>query len=118
MEFPNKSMLFLPANSSSTGLQELLQNNQERGILFETEADTLNIILKQDFGDYSDVLRKAFHLESIVYYRRGNKEYKSISEPKLSVIISGTPNQLTKLIPSAENGLFSRFIIYLFEQEL
>jgi hypothetical protein len=32
--------------------------------------------------------------------------------PRLSVVLSGTPNQVVSLIPSAENGLLSRFIFY------
>lgn len=100
-------MLFIPANSSSTGIAELLGANNGRGILFETEADTLSVTLKTDYGDYSELLRKAFHHESHSYYRRGNKEYLEIPEPKLSLLISGNYNHLVKHIPNAENGLFN-----------
>lgn len=72
-------------------------------------------VLKQDWGGYSDLLRKAFHHEPISYSRKANREFIEISSPKLSVVISGTPGQVTRLIPSAEDGLFSRFIFYTFD---
>jgi Protein of unknown function (DUF3987) len=37
--------------------------------------------------------------------------------PRLSVALSGTPLQVQRLIPSAEDGLFSRFIFYVFRVE-
>jgi hypothetical protein len=35
-----------------------------------------------------------------------------IQTPRLSALLSGTPKQVSTLIPNAENGLFSRFIFY------
>ncbi len=109
---PLNKMLFIPANNSSTGMYELLSNNDGRGIIFETEGDTITLALKTDYGNYSDGFRKAFHHETISYYRRGGKEYIEINNPCLSVVLSGTPGQVFSLIPNAENGLFSRFIFY------
>lgn len=109
---PLNKMLFIPANNSSTGMYELLSNNDGRGIIFETEGDTITLALKTDYGNYSDGFRKAFHHETISYYRRGGKEYIEINNPCLSVVLSGTPGQVLSLIPTAENGLFSRFIFY------
>lgn len=42
--------------------------------------------------------------------------FLDIKEPKLSILISGTPQQLKNLIKSKENGLFSRFIVYTFDE--
>jgi len=111
-ETPKQEMLFIPANSSSSAFLEALSNNDEKGIMFCTEADTLNGTLKQDWGNYSDSLRCAFHHEPIAQLRKANSEFIEISRPFLSVVLSGTPGQLKKLIPSAENGLFSRFCYY------
>ena len=44
------------------------------------------------------------------------KVFEDIKEPKLAMVISGTPDQLQPLIKSKENGLFSRFIIYNFDE--
>jgi len=110
--------LFIPANSSSAMLiRQLYSNEEEGGILFESEADTLGNVLKQDWGGYSDLMRKAFHHEAISYSRKFNDQYIEIANPKLSIALSGTPNQVLTLIPSAEDGLFSRFLFYVFEVE-
>ena len=107
--------LFIPANSSSAMLIRQLSSNKEGGILFESEADTLGNVLKQDWGGYSDLMRKAFHHEAISYSRKFNDQYIEIEKPKLTVVLSGTPSQILTLIPSSEDGLFSRFLFYVFE---
>jgi hypothetical protein len=109
---PTPQMHFLPANSSATGFYELLFGNDSEGYMFETEGDTLANIFKSDFGNFSDGFRKAFHHEPISYYRKTNSEICEIEEPRLSVLLSGTPSQVHNLIPNAENGLFSRFMFY------
>lgn len=109
---PQEKMLFIPANNSTTGVFQLLSNNEGRGLIFETEGDTLAQAFKSDYGNYSDGFRKAFHHETISYYRRTDREYVDIEKPRLSALLSGTPKQVASLIPSAENGLFSRFMFY------
>lgn len=109
---PPERMLFLPANNSTTGIFQLLSDNKGRGLIFETEGDTLTNSLKSDHGNFSDGLRNAWQGETISYYRRTDREYVDIESPCLSVVLSGTPKQIPALIPSAENGLFSRFIFY------
>lgn len=107
---PQKA-LFLPANASSTAVYQTLNDNGGRGLIFETEGDTLANMLKQDYGNFSDGLRKAFHHEMVSYMRRKEREWVEIEEPQLSVVLAGTPRQILNLIPDAENGLFSRFIV-------
>jgi len=115
LEKPNKPperMLFIPANNSVTGVYQLISDNEGKGLIFETEGDTLAQAFKSDYGNYSDGFRKAFHHETICYYRRTDREYVDIEKPCLSTVLSGTPKQVATLIPNAENGLFSRFIFY------
>ena len=69
-------------------------------------------MLKTDFGNYSDGLRKAFHHEPISYLRRKDNEHVDIKRPRWSVLLSGTYGQISALIPNSENGLFSRFPFY------
>jgi hypothetical protein len=109
---PPEKMLLLPANNSATGLFQLMFDSGGRGLIFETEGDTLSQALKTDYGNYSDGFRKAFHHEMISYYRRTNRENVEIEKPCLSTLLSGTPKQVATLIPDAENGLFSRFMFY------
>ncbi len=115
---PKQRLVFLPANSSSTAIYSALSANEEQGLIFETEGDTLASSFGQDFGDFSDGLRKAFHHESISYLRRGDSEYVNIKKPRLSVVLSGTPQQVVRLMTSVENGLFSRFLFYCLDKEV
>ncbi len=109
---PPQLLHFIPANNSKTGFFELLNGNQGAGTLFESEGDTLADAIRQDFGNFSDGLRKGFHHEPISYYRRANREFVEIDNPRLSVVLSATFDQMLTLIPTSENGLFSRFCFY------
>ena len=109
---PPVKMLVIPANNSATGVFQILNDNNGSGLMFETEGDTLALTFKSEHGNYSDGFRKAFHHETISYNRRKDREFVEIQNPRLSALLSGTPKQVSALIPSAENGLFSRFIFY------
>jgi hypothetical protein len=115
---PIPSYLYIPANSSATAFCQALANNCGTGLVFETEGDTLSTVLASGFGQFSDVLRKAFHHETVSYKRRTGNEYVKIEGPKLSIVLAGTSNQLHRLLPSSENGLFSRFMFYKMNSQL
>jgi hypothetical protein len=117
-EEPPFLTLFIPANSTATVVYQTLSQNNGVGLLFETEGDTLANAFNSDLGNYSDGFRKAFHHETISYLRKKDREYVEITKPKFSAILSGTPQQVFNLIPSAENGLFSRFIFYVMPTEI
>lgn len=110
---PPMRMLIIPANSSASSLLKILGDNDGVGLLFESEGDTLSQTLKSDYGNYSDVLRKAFHHELVSLSRRKDREYCEVSNPRMSVALAGTPEQVRRLIPDAENGLMSRFCFYI-----
>jgi len=114
---PPELMLFIPANNSASGMLQLLHDNNCRGLIFETEGDTLAYAFKSDYGNYSDALRKAFHHEAIRFYRKTDREFIELQNPQLSTVLSGTPKQVINLIPDAENGLFSRFMFYCLEMK-
>ena len=114
-EKPPYRTVLVPANSSSSQIVEHLSDNGEKGVIIETEADTLAKTLETDFGNFSDILRKAYEHEHISLRRKTNKEYLELYDPRLAIALSGTPDQLKKLINSVENGLFSRFIYYVFQ---
>ena len=111
---PPYKLLFIPANNSASSVVQTLSENDGAGILFSTEADTLANALAQDWGNFSDVLRAAFHHEPVEMQRRQNREHFSVEHPRLSVLLTGTRGQVFRLIPSTENGLFSRFMFYSF----
>ena len=110
--------LIIPANSSATMVYQILAENDGRGLMFETEGDTLANVFASDYGNYSDGFRKAFHHEPISYMRRKGNEQVELLQPKLSTVLSGTPRQIASLIPDTENGLFSRFIFYYVDFKL
>ena len=114
-EEPKKERFFIPGNNSSSAMIKGLADNNNRGVIFETEADSLSESLKQDWGNFSDLLRKAFHHEPVSQMRRRDEEDLELSEPALSLVLSGTPNQLTKLIPDPEN---SRVAFYVYESPM
>ncbi|MDD4215384.1 MAG: BT4734/BF3469 family protein, partial [Bacteroidales bacterium] len=58
-EQPLFRVLYIPANSSYAKILSHLKQNNESGIICETEADTMGNVLKQEWGSYSDMLRKA-----------------------------------------------------------
>lgn len=106
----------LPANTSTAEMYNYLNSSNHGLIIIESEADSLGQMLKNDWSNYSDVLRKIFHHETISMSRKLEKVFVEVKEPKLSVVISGTPEQLKPIIQSRENGLFSRFLIYNFDE--
>lgn len=106
-------MFVIPGNSSFSAIMKILGDNDGIGVICETEADTLNNVMKQDWGDYSTMIRMATHHEPITQSRVSTGSIE-IKEPKLSVVLSGTPGQLKQFISSTENGLFSRFLYYVF----
>jgi hypothetical protein len=114
---PPFKVLYVPANTSSSKVYEHIEKNEGKGIICETEADTLGIVFKNDWGSYSDLLRKAFHHERISISRKTDNLYFEVENPQLSVVLTGTPNQIVNIIQSAEDGLFSRFLFYTFSAE-
>lgn len=102
----------IPANNTYAGFVRLLQLQNGTGLVFETEGDTLSNALKSEHGNFSDLLRKAYHHEPITQFRKTGDEFVDLRQPKLSVVISSTPNQMNKIISNSENGLFSRFMYY------
>ncbi len=114
---PAFQVVFIPANTSYAKILSHLEQNEGCGIICETEADTMGNVFKQDWGGYSDMLRKAFHHERISSSRKSNNEFIEVNDPRLSVALTGTPAQVTGLIASSEDGLFSRFLFYAFKVE-
>ena len=113
-EEPKFKTFFIPGNTSSAMIYKHLQFNEGSGCISETETDTLTNALKQEWGGFSDVLRKAFHHETISLSRRTDLEHAKIEEPKFSLSITGTPDQVKSILSSTQDGLASRFIFYSF----
>jgi hypothetical protein len=115
-ERPKTQLKIVPGNTSSSRLHNHLEEASDSLLIFETEADSLSNMLKQDWGNFSDLLRKSFQHETISLSRQSDERFIEIKKPKLSIVLSGTPDQVKPLIESKENGLLSRFIFYDFDE--
>ena len=114
---PKFKVVYIPANTSNAKVIQHLDCNEGKGIICETEADTLGQTFKNEWGSYSDMLRKSFHHEKISVSRKTEGEFVEVNSPQLSVALSGTPKQVFNIIASAEDGLFSRFLFYVFKTD-
>lgn len=113
---PVEKALIIPANASAAAFLDALNFNGGRGLAFEEEIDTISNTMAQEWGDYSPILRNSFHHEPVSALRKGGKRI-DVKNPKLSMFLSGTPAQYLRIIPSAENGLYSRICVYFFTDQ-
>ena len=111
-QMPPDKMFIISGNNTGTGILQNIMDSDGTGIICETEADTVSAAIGTDYGHWSDTLRKAFDHDRLSYNRRTDHEYREVKKTYLSVLLSGTPAQVKPLIPSAENGLFSRQLFY------
>lgn len=113
-EEPQYRSLFVSADSSAGALKQDLFSYGGRGMIFSTEADTLTQALSQEWGQFTDILRMAFHHETITSSRTKDKQHIVIDEPQLGLLVTCTPQQITYLLSPKqnENGSSSRDLFY------
>ena len=109
---PLNKMFLISGNNTGTGILQNLMDSDGTGLICESEADTISTAIGSEYGHWSDTMRKAFDHDRLSYNRRTNQEYLEVKKTYLSVLLSGTPAQVKPLIPSSENGLFSRELFY------
>ncbi len=109
---PQNRLFLIPGDNSSTGIAQNVIDAGGNGLIVETEADTVTTAIGADYGKWSHMLRRFFDQDRIAYNRRQNQEYREVSHTLVGVLLSGTPAQVPPLIPSSENGLFSRQLFY------
>ena len=111
-QMPKNRMFLISGNNTGTGILQNIMDANGTGLICETEADTISAAIGSEDGHWSDTLRKAFDHDRLSYNRRTDQEYREVKKSYLSVLLSGTPAQVKPLIPSTENGLFSRQLFY------
>ena len=111
-QMPKNKMFLISGNNTGTGILQNIMDANGTGLICETEADTISAAIGSEYGHWSDTLRKAFDHDRLSYNRRTDQEYRDVKKSYLSVLLSGTPAQVKPLIPSTENGLFSRQLFY------
>ena len=105
--------IYLPANTSSSALISNIRLFRGKAVIFAPEIDTMTQAMRSGFGGFSDIIRCLFEHETISQMRRQNDEFIEIEDPHVSILLSGTPNQMYPLLKSRENGLLSRFACYV-----
>lgn len=112
---PKKYAFFISASDTTqAALVEALYENPIGCFAYDSELDTLTQgNQRKDFGGYSDIIRKVFHHEPLSRQRKTEGESYIVYQPRLAIILSGTHDQLRKLIQSEYNGLFSRMWYYV-----
>lgn len=78
------------------------------GYMHESEGSVITDIWKTSAANYNTALRKAAEHEPIS--RNRCKSSSEIKNPRLSMLLTGTFGQYKALVPSVENGYFSRLL--------
>lgn len=101
------SHLLIPGDSTYPSFYRQLEEQNGVGYIHESEGSVITDIWRSGAQTYNTALRKAAEHEPISQGRvtRGQSQ---ISCPRLSCLLTGTFSQFHKLVPSVENGFFSR----------
>ena len=114
----NMETLMIPADISRNRLIQLMSVSPRGLLLNVSEMDTLRVAVNTDYGKFDDLMRACFHHEMFGTSFKGDEKDYKVYEPKLAFCASGTPNQFYNLCPSMENGSYSRYLIYMGDQEI
>ena len=105
---PPIKRLIVAGNITKTLLITRLHDNPHGIIIIEVEGDTIVTANKMDSNNYMDVLRAAYANETVNVERKGGDLTLMVNRPVACFLASMTYNQLYKLIPDSEDGLYSR----------
>ena len=100
--------LVIPGDSSYPGFYRQLARQNGRGYIHESEGSVITDVWRSSVTSYNTALRKAAEHEPIT--RNRANDHSSIECPQLSVLLTGTFSQYKALVPSVENGYFSRLL--------
>ena len=100
--------LVIAGDSSYPGFYKQLERQNGRGYIHESEGSVITDVWRSSVTNYNTALRKAAEHEPIT--RNRTRDNSSIACPQLSVLLTGTFSQYKALVPSIENGYFSRLL--------
>jgi hypothetical protein len=115
---PKFIVFFIPGNTSYAKIIYHLEQNDGAGLIIESEADDVGKVMKKEWGDYSTLMRKSSDNEGVSSSKKNNDEYIDVRTSKLSMALTGTYDQLPGIVPSAENGTYSRLVLYVFDRQI
>lgn len=100
--------MLIAGDSTLPAWYKALEEQGGIGYMHESEGSVITDIWKAGAANYNTALRKAAEHEAISRNRvKGSSE---IACPKLSMLLTGTFSQYRTLVPSVENGYFSRLL--------
>ena len=100
--------LLISGDSTLAAWYKALKERNGCGYMHESEGSVITDIWRAGAANYNTALRKAAEHEPIS--RNRCAEASEISNPRLSMLLTGTFNQYRTLVPSVENGYFSRLL--------
>ena len=100
--------LIIPGDATYPAFYQTLAKQHGRGYIHESEGSVITDIWRSSTANYNTALRKCAEHETIS--RARCKEYSVIENPQLSMVLTGTFSQYHALVPSIENGYFSRLL--------
>ena len=100
--------MLIAGDSTLPAWYKAMEMQGGRGYMHESEGSVITDIWRTSAANYNTALRKAAEHETISRNRcTGSSEIKN---PQLSVLLTGTFGQYKALVPSVENGYFSRLL--------
>ena len=100
--------MLIAGDSTLAAFYKALEEQGGCGYMHESEGSVITDIWKSGAANYNTALRKAAEHEAISRNRvKGSSEIKC---PRLSMLLTGTFGQYKALVPSVENGYFSRLL--------
>ncbi|MCR5050122.1 MAG: DUF3987 domain-containing protein [Paludibacteraceae bacterium] len=107
--------LLISGDSTLAAWYKALMERNGCGYMHESEGSVITDIWKSGAANYNTALRKAAEHEPISRNRcTGASE---IGSPRLSMLLTGTFNQYRTLVPSIENGYFSRLLTLVIREQ-
>ena len=100
--------LIIAGDATYPAFYQQLAKQHGRGYIHESEGSVITDIWRSSTANYNTALRKAAEHETIS--RNRCREASVIENPQVSMVLTGTFSQYHALVPSIENGYFSRLI--------
>ena len=100
--------LLVAGDSTLAAFYKALEEQGGIGYMHESEGSVITDIWRTSAANYNTALRKAAEHEPIS--RNRVKGASEIKNPRLSMLLTGTFGQYKALVPSVENGYFSRLL--------
>ncbi len=101
--------LIIAGDSTYPAFYQQLFEQGGSGLLFETEGSVITDIWKGSAMSYNTALRKAAEHETLSKNRVRDGQSEIVC-PKVGMMLTGTFSQFRALVPSVENGFFSRLM--------